>query len=100
LNDNDIAKYTAKVHQAPKPGGTYFTVDHNARPGSGREDTQKIHRIDPAAIKQEITAAGFELVTESKLLANPADDHTAMVFSGGIRGETDQSVLKFRKPAK
>jgi predicted methyltransferase len=100
INNIDVAKFNEKVFKALKPGGTYFIVDHNARPGSGREDTQKIHRIDPATVKQEITAAGFELVTDSKLLANPADDHTAMVFSGGIRGETDQSVFKFRKPAK
>lgn len=100
LNKIDVAKFNARVFQALKPGGTYFIVDHNARPGSGREDTQKIHRIDPAVIKQEIQAAGFELVADSKLLANPADDHTAMVFSGGIRGETDQSVFKFRKPLK
>ena len=100
INNVDVAKFNAKVFKALKPGGTYFIVDHNARPGSGREDTSKIHRIDPATVKQEITAAGFELATESKLLANPADDHTAMVFSGGIRGETDQSVFKFRKPLK
>jgi predicted methyltransferase len=100
LNKIDIPSFNARVFKALKPGGTYFIVDHNARPGSGREDTQKIHRIDPAVVKQEIQAAGFELVTDSKLLANPADDHTAMVFSGGIRGETDQSVLKFRKPLK
>jgi predicted methyltransferase len=100
INNIDVAKFNEKVFKSLKPGGTYFIVDHNARPGSGREDTQKIHRIDPATVKQEITAAGFELATDSKLLANPADDHTAMVFSGGIRGETDQSVFKFRKPAK
>jgi predicted methyltransferase len=98
INNIDIAKFNARVFKALKPGGTYFIVDHNARPGSGREDTKTIHRIDPATVKQEIQAAGFELVTDSKLLANPADDHTAMVFSGGIRGETDQSVFKFRKP--
>jgi predicted methyltransferase len=100
INNIDVAKFNTKVFNALKPGGTYFIVDHNARPGSGREDTSKIHRIDPAVVKQEIQAAGFELVTDSKLLANPADDHTAMVFSGGIRGETDQSVFKFRKPLK
>jgi predicted methyltransferase len=98
LNNIDIAKFNAKVFKALKPGGTYFIVDHNARPGSGREDTQRIHRIDPAVVKQEITAAGFELAADSKLLANPADDHTLMVFAGGMRGETDQAVFKFRKP--
>jgi len=73
---------------------------HNAAAGSGTRDTKKLHRIDPAIIRQEVTAAGFELVEESKLLAHPADDHTKMVFAPGLRGLTDQSVFKFRKPAK
>jgi predicted methyltransferase len=47
-----------------------------------------------------VQAAGFELVEESKLLAYPTDDHTQMVFAPGLRGLTDQSVFKFRKPLK
>jgi predicted methyltransferase len=83
-----------------KPGGIFFVVDHNAAPGSGTRDTKTLHRIDPAIIKKEITAAGFELVEESKLLAHAGDDHTKMVFSPGLRGLTDQTIFKFRKPAK
>jgi predicted methyltransferase len=98
LNNIDTAALNKKIYQALKPGGTYFVVDHNARPGSGREDTEKLHRIDPATVRKEITAAGFELVTESNVLANPADDHSWMVFSPGKRGTTDQTVWKFRKP--
>ena len=47
-----------------------------------------------------MTAAGFELVQESNLLANPADDRKASMRSEGIRGKTDQAVLVFRKPAR
>jgi predicted methyltransferase len=100
INKIDTAKLNKKVFDSLKPGGIFFVVDHNARPGSGREDTDKLHRIDPAVVKQEILAAGFELVEESKLLANPADDHSWMVFAGGKRGTTDQSIFKFRKPLK
>jgi predicted methyltransferase len=100
LNKIDTAALNAKILKSLKPGGIYFIVDHNARPGSGTEDTQKLHRIDPAVIKQEVTAAGFELVEESKLLARADDDHTKMVFTPGLRGLTDQSVFKFRKPKK
>ena len=100
INKTDVAVLNKKVLDSLKPGGIYFVVDHNARPGSGREDTNKLHRIDPAVIKQEVTAAGFELVEDSKLLANPEDDHTWMVIAPGKRGTTDQAVLKFRKPAK
>lgn len=100
INKTDVAVLNKKVLDALKPGGIYFVVDHNARPGSGREDTDKLHRIDPAVIKAEVTAAGFELVDDSKLLANPEDDHSWMVFAPGKRGTTDQAVLKFRKPKK
>jgi predicted methyltransferase len=100
LNKIDTAKFNERVFKALKPGGTYFIVDHNAEAGSGTRDTEKLHRIDPAVIKQEVKAAGFELVEDSKLLASPKDDHKAMVFGKDIRRTTDQSVLKFRKPLK
>jgi predicted methyltransferase len=100
LNDIDTAKLNAKIFDALKPGGIFFIVDHNAAPGSGTQFTKDLHRIDPEVIKREVQAAGFELVEDSKLLANPEDDHSWMVFAPGKRGTTDQSVLKFRKPAR
>jgi predicted methyltransferase len=100
LNDIDTASLNARIFRALKPGGIFFVVDHNAAPGSGRRDTKALHRIDPVLIKQEVTAAGFELVEESKLLARPEDDHTKMVFTPGLRGLTDQTVFKFRKPSR
>lgn len=98
LNDIDTAKLNRKIYDALKPGGIFFIVDHNAAPGSGTRDTKALHRIDPEVIRREVTAAGFELVEESDLLANPDDDHTKMVFTPGTRGLTDQSIFKFRKP--
>ncbi len=100
LNNIDTGALNAKILKALKPGGVFFVVDHNAAPGSGRHDTKALHRIDPALIKQEVTAAGFELVAQSDMLARPSDDHTKLVFAPGLRGQTDQSVFKFRKPTK
>jgi predicted methyltransferase len=100
INDIDVASLNARVFKALEPGGIFFVVDHNAAPGSGRRDTKTLHRIDPELIKQEVTAAGFELVEESHLLARPEDDHTKMVFTPGLRGLTDQTIFKFRKPKK
>lgn len=100
LNDIDVASLNSRIFKALKPGGIFFVVDHNAAPGSGRRDTKALHRIDPAVIKQEVTASGFELVTESKLLAHPEEDHTKMVFTPGLRGLTDQTIFKFRKPSR
>lgn len=99
LNNIDVAKMNKKIFDALKPGGVYFIVDHNAKPGSGTTDTKAMHRIDPEVIKKEITAAGFKLEADSKLLANKDDDHSWPVsFAPGKRGTTDQSTLKFVKP--
>ena len=88
-----------QVFRALRPGGLYVVVDHAALPGAPLETSDKLHRIDAAVVKKEIEAAGFKLVAEDdKLLANPADPHTALVFDPSIRGKTDQFILKFRKP--
>jgi len=100
LNNIDTAALNAKIFKALKPGGVFFVVDHNAAAGSGTRDIKTLHRIDPAVIKAEVLKAGFELAEDSKLLAYPTDDHTQLVFAPGLRGMTDQSVFKFRKPGK
>lgn len=94
----DTAAMNAKVLAALKPGGTYFIVDHRAEDGSGWRDAGTIHRMAKETIIEEVTAAGFELVEDSDLLANPQDDHKVMVFTEGTRGHTDQAVMVFRKP--
>jgi predicted methyltransferase len=81
-----------------KPGGTYLIVDHETAPGAGATQTSTLHRIEDKVVRQEVQAAGFMLDTESQLLRHPADDHTAKVQESGIRGKTDQFILKFRKP--
>ena len=96
----DTADMNRRIFAALKPGGIYLVIDHNAESGSGWRDAMTLHRIDPAAIKSEVTAAGFELAQESTLLANRADDHKQSIRAEGIRGKTDQAVLVFRKPAR
>lgn len=88
------------IYNSLKPGGTYIVLDHAAAAGSGLRDTNTLHRIDPAAVKQEVTAAGFEFMGEDDALKNPADMHDKAVFDPSIRGKTDQFVFKFRKPAR
>jgi len=100
INKIDTAAFNKKVFAALKPGGTYFVVDHNAKPGMTLEESLKVHRIDPKIIRDEVTAAGFELAQQSNLLAHAADDRTQGPFTPGLRGMTDQSVLVFRKPKK
>ncbi|HEY1889734.1 MAG TPA: hypothetical protein VGG63_04970 [Steroidobacteraceae bacterium] len=94
----DVAKINAAIFKALKPGGIYLIVDHAADKGSGLRDTNTLHRIDEASVKAEVEAAGFQLIGESEVLRNPADDHTKNIFDPAIRGRTDQFVLRFRKP--
>lgn len=94
----DMAAFNKLVFNALKPGGVYIVLDHAAAPGSGFEATETLHRVDPEAVKKEVVAAGFKFEAEDNSLKNPADDHTAKVFDAGVRGKTDQFVLKFRKP--
>jgi predicted methyltransferase len=96
----DTADMNRKILAALKPGGIYLVIDHNAENGSGWRDASTLHRIDPATIKSEVTAAGFELVQDSPLLANAADDRKQNMRAEGLRGKTDQAVLVFRKPAR
>lgn len=93
-----LAAFNKAVFAALRPGGTYVVIDHAAEAGSGLRDTNTLHRIDPAAVKAEVTAAGFTFVGSSTVLANPADDHRLKVFDPAIRGHTDQLVYKFRRP--
>jgi len=75
-------------------------LDHSAEAGSGLRDTNTLHRIDADVVKKEVTAAGFEFVGSSDILANSSDTRTAKVFDPAIRGKTDQFILKFRKPKR
>jgi predicted methyltransferase len=88
------------VFAALKPGGYYIIVDHSAAKGAGLSVVDKLHRIEAATLKAEVTSVGFKFDGESKVLANPADDRTKMVFDPAIRGKTDQFVYRFMKPKK
>ena len=88
------------VFEALKPGGTYFIVDHAAKPGSDESVLLSLHRIDEDLVKKEVIAAGFVLEAQSDLLRNPRDDRTRLVFDRELNRDTDQFVLRFRKPAQ
>lgn len=95
----DLAQaLNAEAFRVLKPGGIYLVVDHQAAAGAGATQTSALHRIEDTVVRQEVEAAGFKLDASSDLLRHPADDHTAKVQEAGIRGKTDQFVLRFRKP--
>lgn len=96
----DIAAFNRAVFNALKPGGVYLILDHVAAPGSPANVTDTLHRIEPSVVRRQVEAAGFVFEGESRILANPADPHTAGVFDESIRGRTDQFLMRFRRPRR
>ena len=94
----DMKVLDRAVYDALKPGGVFIVEDHAAAAGSGGRDTETLHRIDPALVKQEVTSAGFIFVGGSDLLHNPEDAHEAKVFE--LKGRSDKFLFKFRKPGR
>jgi predicted methyltransferase len=50
------ADFNRAVYERLKPGGFYVIVDHAAAAGAGTSDTQSLHRIDPASVREEVEA--------------------------------------------
>jgi predicted methyltransferase len=93
----DMKAFDSAIFKALKPGGVFIIEDHAAEAGSGARDTETLHRIDAALVRQEVTSAGFVFVAASGLLHNADDPHTAKVFE--MQGKSDKFLLKFQKPA-
>ena len=93
------ADFNRTVYEGLKPGGFYVIVDHAAAPGTGSSVAPTLHRIDPAAVRKEVEAAGFVLDAESTELRNTIDPHSAKVFDPLIKGETDRFAYRFKKPS-
>src|SRR5262249_32170993 len=89
----DTAAMDKAVFAALKPGGMYVITDYVAEAGSGKRDTQALHRIDPTVIKSEVAAAGFVFASASAVLANASGDQRGRSAQGA-----DQVFYKFRKP--
>ena len=95
----DVPAVTKEIYDAVKLGGVFIVLDHRAADGAPVVETANtLHRIDPASVRKTVEAAGFKYEGESKVLANPTDDHTKGVFDAALRGHTDQFIYKFRKP--
>jgi predicted methyltransferase len=89
----DTAAMDKAVFAALKPGGVFIITDYVGVAGTGKTQTQALHRIDPAVIKSEATAAGFQLDAESTALMNASDNLTGRSGQG-----SSQMMYRFRKP--
>ena len=95
---SDPQAFLKELFAAVKPGGVVGIIDHAGPAGDTRAIVEKLHRIDPATVKADFAAAGFIFEAQSPLLANPADDHSKLVFDPAVRGRTDRFLFRFRKP--
>lgn len=99
MGNHDPAVLNDAAFKMLKAGGTYIVIDHAAAPGTTLAQTAELHRIDPALVKKQTAAAGFEFVGEIDVLRSTADQYDLKVFDEKVRGKTDKFALKFRKPA-
>ncbi len=83
------------LYGALKPGGTLGLIEHRGVAGG---DNSALHRIEQSVTRRMLHDAGFEIISESNLLANPADDHTVMIFDPSIRRQTDRFIIRARRP--
>ncbi|MBN8278995.1 MAG: class I SAM-dependent methyltransferase [Gammaproteobacteria bacterium] len=94
----DRAAMNAAIFRSLKPGGVFAVVDHHAPAGAGVTMANSHHRIERSVVVNEVTAAGFWLAEESRLLENPADSLDVLVFDKSVRDRTHKFALKFRRP--
>ena len=92
------AMFNRAVYERLKSGGSYVIIDHAAAAGAGTSETQSLHRIEPASVREEVEAAGFVLDAENFLLANKDDPYSVKVFDPSIKGVTDRFAYRFVKP--
>jgi len=100
-----------------KPGGIFGIVDHRGREEVPQDPLSEDGYVNQSHVEMLARNAGFELLAESQINANPLDtkDHPDGVYSlpptlrgstlnRGLReqmlaiGESDRMTLKFRKP--
>jgi predicted methyltransferase len=117
---DDKADYSAEafrqIYAMLRPGGTLGIVDHRLPEGASDERERNSGYIKESTVKRLAREAGFQLVAESQVNANPND--TADWPNGvwtlpptlGLKdqdrdkylaiGESDRMTLKFVKPAQ
>ena len=94
----EIGPLLAQLHSGLRAGGFVGVIDHYAAAGALPSETgNTTHRIDPAVVIREMTAAGFVLDGQSDILRNPDEDYEKIVFDPELRGKTDRFVLRFVK---
>jgi predicted methyltransferase len=92
----DRAAMNKHIYDALKPGGHYVVIDNSAKNGTGLADTKTLHRIDEAAVIEEVTKAGFKVEAKSDYLRAPSDPRDKPFWE--MKGEPDDKfAIRFVK---
>jgi predicted methyltransferase len=73
VNRKTLTRWLAEVHKALKPNGILGVEDHRAQPNADPAQAAKLGYVPEKWIIEQIEAAGFKLVTNSEVNANPKD---------------------------
>jgi predicted methyltransferase len=92
----DRAAMNKKLFAALKPGGVLVIADHSAAAGAGTGVGKSLHRIEEAALRKEVEAAGFKVVAEGDFFRQPGD--TRDFTTTRPTSPVDEFVLKFQRP--
>ena len=92
----DRAEMNRKLYAVLKPGGVLVIADHSAKPGDGTSVGKLLHRIEEAALRHEVEAAGFKLVAQGDFWRHPEDTRDFSIQPPPGK-PVDEFVLKFQK---
>ena len=71
-------------------------ADHSARSGDGTSVGKTLHRIEESALRREVEAAGFKLVSEGDFWRH-SEDRRDFSIQPPANKPVDEFVLKFQK---
>jgi predicted methyltransferase len=92
----DTKGFIQSVKRMLKPGGKLLVIDHNAKPGTGRETASSLHRLNEDWAKKSLTDQGFVFEKSYDGLRNPGDQLDKMIFDEAVKGKTDRYVHLYR----
>ncbi len=92
-----------EMYDVLKPGGTLGVIDYV---GIAGRDNKQLVRIEKETVRRLLTETGFEIESESAMLANPGDDHDSVVVSpldpdSSVllnTSRTDRMLIRARRP--
>jgi predicted methyltransferase len=95
MNAERGVPYMEGIYRILKPGGVAAIIDHVGDPSM---NNAQLHRIPVADARQWIEDAGFEIVEESDILHQAADDHTMSATDPRLGRNPDRFLIVVRKP--